>query len=328
MAQTPALMYSEGEVEDYTPSSAVAAGDVILRGAHPLIAPEAIAANVKGVLAGAGIWKIPQKAEVFTAGDAVYWDVDGTPVTGEASSGAATGTYSAGYLIGRCCETTANTDSYVKVLLGARIATATLAGSVTADDIVGGDSTLTITGKQGTTSAAGGTIVLTAGAGGATTGAGGAASLVGGAASGDNCAGGAVTINGGAGNGTGASGAIVIGSTAASITLGKAPRYPVTAVTATTAGVIGNSNACSEGINIVAGADDTAPVVLPASVAGAWTIIKSTVAAKNLIVYPPVGSTINNVGANNAYNMVADVGCSMFVCANATQWYSLPLVSS
>lgn len=32
MAQTPALYYAAGDVEDYTPSSAVAGGDVVVIG--------------------------------------------------------------------------------------------------------------------------------------------------------------------------------------------------------------------------------------------------------------------------------------------------------
>jgi predicted RecA/RadA family phage recombinase len=351
-------MYAYGDTIDYTPVSAVVAGAVVVVGSHPLIATNAIAAAALGALTCKGVAKVPQKAEVFTAGDAVYWDVDGTPVTGDATSGAATGTASAGYLMGWATKTTEATDTYVEVDLRGITSVATIGGAVTATDLEAEDASLGINGidaAQGgaivatggtssTTGNAGGAVSLvggtpgatgaggaasvTGGIGGATSGNGGAVSLVGGAATNGNGNGGAVTINGGAKNGSGTDGAIVIGSTAASITFGKMPRIPVPAAVAVGGTAIGNANAVGEGFQVVTGADDTAAVILPTAVAGAQVIIKSTTAAKNLIVFPAVGAQINNVGANNAYNMVADEGCSMFIAYNATQWYTLPLVSS
>ena len=41
------------------------------------------------------LWRVPQKAETIAAGDAVYWDPTGDPVTGAAGTGAATGTATA-----------------------------------------------------------------------------------------------------------------------------------------------------------------------------------------------------------------------------------------
>jgi hypothetical protein len=137
-----------------------------------------------------------------------------------------------------------------------------------------------------------------------------------------------LTIDTGAANGGTGAGITIGGTNATSITLGKMPRIPVPAAVAVGGTAIGNANAVSEGFQIVTGADDTAAVILPTAVAGAQVIIKSTTAAKNLIVFPQVGATINNVGANNAYNMVADEGCSWFIAKNSTQWYTLPLVSS
>jgi predicted RecA/RadA family phage recombinase len=98
MAQTPALYYADGMVIDYTPVAAVAAGDVVVLGTIPMVAPVAIAAGVKGTLICAGIVKVPQVADIITAGDAVYWDTNGTPVTGDALSGAASGTAGVGEL--------------------------------------------------------------------------------------------------------------------------------------------------------------------------------------------------------------------------------------
>jgi predicted RecA/RadA family phage recombinase len=200
MAQTPAVFVQDGEVIDYTPTVARKAGEVILVGTIPMIVPSDIEANELGSLCTDDVWKIPQKAEIITAGDAVYWDVDGTPVTGTALSGAATGTSTAGNLMGVCIKTSAAADSYVMVLLTAAKRTTTIAGSVTADDITGSDASLNISGLA---AAAGGTVVIAGGAGSA--GAGGLTSMTGGAGTG--AAGGAASVVGGQGGAASVGGA-------------------------------------------------------------------------------------------------------------------------
>ena len=251
MAQTPALYYADGDVIDYTPGSAVAAGEVVLIDTVPCIAPSAIAANEKGVLAVSGIWRVPQAAEIITAGDAVYWDADGNPVLGTAGTGAATETATGNNCIGKCVETTAATDSYVNVLLNQFLQVATTLGSCTADDITGSDSSLAITGVSaaqggaiaiaggpsstsgnaggavtitgGTPGAtgAGGAVTITGKAGGATSGTGGAVAIAGGAGTAGNANGGAVSILAGNAHGSGTDGAITIGtSNTASIGIG------------------------------------------------------------------------------------------------------------
>ena len=238
MAQTPALMHKDSVI-DYTPGSDVIAGQVVTIGTIPMIAPVAIASGVKGVLVANGIWKVPQAAEVITAGDAVYWDTNGTPVTGTSLSGAATATATSNNLMGVAIATTANTETYVYVMLTAAKRTTAIAGSVTADDITGSDATLAIaglsaaqgglvsvTGALSTTSGnaggagslvggvggatgAGGAAVVTGGASGATSGTGGAATVTGGAAgsAAGNAVGGAASVTGGAGKGNLAGGA-------------------------------------------------------------------------------------------------------------------------
>lgn len=245
MAQTPAKFEDSGDTIDYTPVAAVTAGDVIVVGTIPAIAPCNIAASVPGVLKVGGKWKVPKDTSTFTQGDSVHWDTNGTPVTGDALSGAATSTTSGNNLMGMAAADAATGDSYVYVTLTAARRTTTIAGSVTADDITGSDSTLTIAGLAGSAGSAGGAIPIVGGAGhtngaggasgitggaGAGTGAGGAvnltggasgngatgnggaASVVGGAALSTNGVGGAVTATGGVGKGTGAGGAITITS--------------------------------------------------------------------------------------------------------------------
>lgn len=94
-------------------------------------------------------------------------------------------------------------------------------GDITLDSLVGGDSSLGISGESaaqggaiaitgGTSSTggnAGGALTMAGGTGGAA-GAGGAVSLVGGVPASGNAAGGAGTFSGGAGSGTGAGGAV------------------------------------------------------------------------------------------------------------------------
>lgn len=237
MAQTPATRHSEGGVIDYTPVADVTAGDVVLIGTIPMIAEADIAAGEQGSLVNSGIFKVPKTSDTFTAGDAVYWDVDGTPVTGTALSGAADSSSATGNLMGYAAADAATGDEYVIVELTAAKRTATIAGSVTADDITGSDSSLGIAGlaaAQGGTIAlvggtsstsgnaggpitltggtpgvtgVGGAITLTGGAGGATSGNGGAVSTVGGAGTNGNGVGGSNASTGGAGQGSGAGGA-------------------------------------------------------------------------------------------------------------------------
>lgn len=60
---------------DYTPTSAVAAGDVIEAGVCTYVAPAAIAANELGTLyAGGGVFKGVSDGTIDNPGVAVYWD--------------------------------------------------------------------------------------------------------------------------------------------------------------------------------------------------------------------------------------------------------------
>ena len=205
MAQTPCLTLKGGSVVEHTPGSDVIAGQVVVTGSIPMIATSAISSGVKGSLESAQQWKVPQKAEIITAGDAVYWDSTGTPVTGTASSGAATATAAGNTLMGECLETTTATTTYVKILLTAAKRTATVGGSMTAEDITGSDPTLNIAGLA---AAQGGLVSVTGGASATSGNAGGAASLVGGLA-GATGVGGAVAVTGGGGGATSGTGGAV-----------------------------------------------------------------------------------------------------------------------
>jgi hypothetical protein len=208
MAQTAVLHESDVGTIDHTPGSDVIAGQVILIGTVPMVAGQAIPSGVKGSLTYDGVKKVPQAAEVITAGDAVYWDENGSPVTGDALSGAATATAGGNNLMGLAAYTTANTDTYVFVILTAAKRTTTIAGSMTADDITGSDATLNIAGLA---AAQGGLVSVTGGVSSTAGNVGGVASLVGGVG-GATANGGAVVITGGdsAAGATGTGGDVTI----------------------------------------------------------------------------------------------------------------------
>ncbi|KKK88160.1 hypothetical protein LCGC14_2745960, partial [marine sediment metagenome] len=217
MAQTPSIRVSEGIRLPHTFSADAAVGDVIVVGTVPAIVSAAVDFSVQpiGILDFGGAWDIPQVAAAITAGDAVYWDENGTPVTGTALSGCATGTASGNNLMGLAAPTqpngttlTVNTDTYVRVIMTAAKRTATIAGSVTADDITGSDATLAIAGLA---AAQGGLVSVTAGTSSTAGNVGGVASLVGGVG-GATANGGAAVITGGltAVGATGTGGAVTI----------------------------------------------------------------------------------------------------------------------
>ena len=80
-----------GNAIDYTPGSAVSAGDVIAIGSNTIaIAQLDIAADALGALATRGIFDGVKVTGAISLGDAVYWDADGDPVGGVAGSGAFT----------------------------------------------------------------------------------------------------------------------------------------------------------------------------------------------------------------------------------------------
>lgn len=354
MAQTPALMFKDGDVIDYTPVSAVIAGQVVEIGTTPLVATSAIAAGALGALACEGIFQVPKTSDAFTAGDAVYWNNAGNPVTGTAGSGAADA--ATGNLMGWATEDAASGDSYVKTILSAIKVSTTVAGSVTADDITGSDSSLgisglsaaqggaiavlggpsstagnaggavTVTGGVPGVTGVGGAVTVAGGAGGATSGTGGAVVVAGGAGTAGNANGGALSLRGGNAHGSGTDGAIAIGdSNTSAITFGVMPKIPTTTVAA--AGSIqGDAAALSLGFNLVTGADDTKGVLLPAAVAGSVVIIKVDAGA-DLKVWPATGDAINAIAANSAMTVVDDV-CFMLIALDGTTWYTLPLLPS
>ena len=246
MAQTPAKFVHDGKAIDYTPTNAVIAGQVVELGTVPLVAPVAIPAGVLGALSCDGVFDVPKTSDAFTAGDTVYWDDDGDPVTGDADSGAADST--TGNLMGVAVADATAGASYVRVRLHAikRVATSVTGDPITTTGITGGDASLGIAGADGATGAAGGAVAI-AGGEGDTNKAGGAASLTGGAGNGTG-AGGASSVVGGAGGATSTGGAITITGGAGGSTSGNGGAVAI----AGGAGTAGNGSGGA--VNITGGA--------------------------------------------------------------------------
>ena len=80
----------DGDLLDYTPGSAVAAGEVVVIGSLVAVAPRPIAANALGALAIDGVWSMPCASGATGAqGSAINWYA--TSGVAHASTGVAAG---------------------------------------------------------------------------------------------------------------------------------------------------------------------------------------------------------------------------------------------
>lgn len=154
MAQTPALTYSDDGAIDYTPSSAVTGGDVVVLNGIVGVATSDIAANTKGSLATEGVFKLPKTTAAVVRGLPIHWDPTGSPDNGTASSGAANqlgvGTYA-----GMCVEASGSGDDYAITDLNATtnllaVTAVTAAGSVIDDAAQLSQGINVVTGADGT----------------------------------------------------------------------------------------------------------------------------------------------------------------------------------
>ncbi|MCC7407210.1 MAG: DUF2190 family protein [Phycisphaeraceae bacterium] len=106
-----ATFVHDGNVIDYTPSSDVASGAVVVQGELVGVSPRPIAANAAGVLAVAGVFDFPKATGASTAisaGANCYWD---------AGNHQATATASGNKLIGKSVRAAADADATVRVRL-------------------------------------------------------------------------------------------------------------------------------------------------------------------------------------------------------------------
>jgi predicted RecA/RadA family phage recombinase len=101
----------DGNRVDYTPSSAVAAGDVLVQGELVGVATSPIAANALGSLAVVGVFdfaKATGQGSGIAAGTKVYWD---------ATNKRATATAQGNTYLGKVVKAAADADETVRVKL-------------------------------------------------------------------------------------------------------------------------------------------------------------------------------------------------------------------
>jgi len=108
-----ATFIHDGNSIDYTPGSAVAAGDVVVQGELVGVAKTPIAASARGALAIAGVFDFPKATGASTAiaaGAKVYWDVGDTEAKEDDES-------AANKLIGKVVAAAGDNDATVRVRL-------------------------------------------------------------------------------------------------------------------------------------------------------------------------------------------------------------------
>jgi predicted RecA/RadA family phage recombinase len=100
--------YADGDLVDYTPSSAVSAGDVVMLNDLITVAVRPIPANKLGAVAVEGVFKIAKASGAIGQGAIVYWDAGASNITT---------TSSGNKRAGKAAEAAASGDATVKVLI-------------------------------------------------------------------------------------------------------------------------------------------------------------------------------------------------------------------
>lgn len=103
-----AVSYSGDCAIDYTPSAAVAVGDIVMLNDLFCVATNAIPANRKGALAIEGAFIVPKASGAIGQGAVVYWD---------ATAGNITTTATGNKRAGKAAEAAGSSDATVKVLI-------------------------------------------------------------------------------------------------------------------------------------------------------------------------------------------------------------------
>ena len=112
-----ATFVQEGNSVDYTPTSAVVTGQVVVQNSLVGIPSSPIAANTLGSLAIVGVFDVVKATGAVNAGAAVYWDAAGNPVGGVAGTGAATTTSGGNTFMGKAVLAALSGDATVRVRL-------------------------------------------------------------------------------------------------------------------------------------------------------------------------------------------------------------------
>lgn len=107
----------DGEAIDYTPNSAVAAGQVVVQNGMVGVAIAAIKADELGALEVFGAFSIVKETGAISAGNALYWKSNGNPVNGDAGTGALTTTAAGNSFAGWAMADALSGDERVNALL-------------------------------------------------------------------------------------------------------------------------------------------------------------------------------------------------------------------
>lgn len=146
-----AVFHKSSDVIDYTPSGAVAAGQVVVVGRLVGVSTRAIGANVLGALTIRGVFRdFVKDASDVAAGDALYWDANGDPVGGTAGSGALTKTSTGNVFAGIALAAAGTTVGTTTVLLCSNDGLAAQTALAVADEsaVTFGTATLTRDGNN------------------------------------------------------------------------------------------------------------------------------------------------------------------------------------
>ena len=106
-----AIFVQDGDAVDYTPTTDVASGDVVVQGDLVGVAPRPIAANTLGALAAEGIFEFPKATSggsALAVGTVVYWD---------ALAKVATAVSTGNKQLGKVVQAAADADATVRVRL-------------------------------------------------------------------------------------------------------------------------------------------------------------------------------------------------------------------
>jgi predicted RecA/RadA family phage recombinase len=121
-----ATFVHDGKAVDYTPGSAVVAGDVVVQGDLVGVSPRPIASGTLGALAVTGVFDFPKATgggSALTAGTVVYWD---------AGAKVATATSVGNKQLGKVVKDSADADTTVRVRLeGTSVANNPLTAAIT-----------------------------------------------------------------------------------------------------------------------------------------------------------------------------------------------------
>lgn len=100
-----------------TASTTESQGDVVVVGEMVVVALRASTSGTQASYAREGVYDVVKANGAITAGALVYWDEDGSPQGGTASSGAATTTSGSNTLLGKATQAAADTAEVVRVVL-------------------------------------------------------------------------------------------------------------------------------------------------------------------------------------------------------------------